>query len=337
MHPDDEEDIYWYEDGYVGGFGEDDALAQEAIYGDAEFADEEPVLSEEFRFGPDMLVLEPSDEQYVQWLAVLCAAGLDYTLVDDVDAWLIVVPPRDAESAKQQIDEYEAEARYWPPPREDLTPWLGETGMVTRVIALGMFGFFLFVAPYHEQWVSKGAGDVDRLLGGEFWRAVTALTLHADFAHVASNVVGLWLVGGAVCIYLGEGFGWLLIMGSAAVANVLNAWYHRAEPYSFIGASTAVFAAFGALAALRLWRQIKVKDGRQPMYLPFFTALAIFALLGMGTGNVDISGHAFGMLCGAVATVCAPWLLHRKERGHWQDAALAAVALGIALCWWRAY
>jgi membrane associated rhomboid family serine protease len=333
----EEDDTYWYEDGQVGGFGEDDALAQEAIYGDAKFAEPEPVLSEEFPFGPDVLVLEPTDAQYVQWLAVLCAAGLDYTLVDDADSWLIAVPPEDAESARHQIDEYEAECQYWPPPREDLSPWVGDTGLVTKLMSLALLGFFFFVAPYHAEWLDKGAGDVDSLLGGEWWRAVTALTLHADFGHVASNVVGFWLVGGAVCIYLGQGFGWLLIIGSGAVGNVLNAWYHEGEAYSFIGASTAVFAAFGLLAGLRLWRAAKVRDGRQPLYVPFFTALAIFAMLGMGSGNVDISGHAFGMLAGAAASACGPWLLRLKERGHWQDLALTAVSLLIGLSWWRAY
>ena len=339
MHPEEDDDVYWYEDGYVDGFGEDDALAQEAIFGDAEIADEEPVLSEEFRFAPDMLVLEPSDKEYIQWLAVLCAAGCDYTLIDDVEAWLIVVPPHDAESARQQIDEYVAECQYWPPPKEDLTPWLGETGFVTRVMALGMLAFFILGLPKHDIWVDKGACDVDLFFAGEFWRAVTALTLHSDLPHVLGNVAGLWLVGGAVCRYLGEGFGWLLIMGSATLANFANAWYHRGDTfgYSFMGASTAVFAAFGALAALRFWRQIKLKDGRQPLYVPFFAALAIFALIGVGTDNVDITGHAFGMICGALATVFAPWLLRRKTRTGLQDAALVLVALAIALSWWRAY
>ncbi|MFT5128804.1 MAG: rhomboid protease GluP [Rhodothermales bacterium] len=145
------------------------------------------------------------------------------------------------------------------------------------------------------------------------------------------------MVGGAVCIYLGEGFGWLLIICSGALGNILNAWYHEGEAYSFIGASTAVFAAFGALAGLRLWRTAKVKDGRQPLYVPFFAALAIFAMLGAGTGNVDVSGHAFGMLCGGLASVLGPWMLRVKERGHWQDLALICVLLLISLSWWRAY
>ena len=38
-------------------------------------------------------------------------------------------------------------------------------------------------------WFARGAADAERILHGELWRTVTALTLHADVAHVLSNAV----------------------------------------------------------------------------------------------------------------------------------------------------
>src|SRR5229473_2344802 len=38
-------------------------------------------------------------------------------------------------------------------------------------------------------WFERGAAAAGRILAGEPWRAVTALTLHADVVHVVGNAV----------------------------------------------------------------------------------------------------------------------------------------------------
>ena len=38
-------------------------------------------------------------------------------------------------------------------------------------------------------WFEGGSADSTRILAGELWRSVTALCLHADVGHVASNAL----------------------------------------------------------------------------------------------------------------------------------------------------
>jgi len=45
-------------------------------------------------------------------------------------------------------------------------------------------------------WVERGSADAGRIVRGEWWRAVTALTLHADVAHTLGNAVALMSGGG---------------------------------------------------------------------------------------------------------------------------------------------
>ena len=54
--------------------------------------------------------------------------------------------------------------------------------------------FFITVAGYPTvQWFERGSADADRILLGELWRTVTALTLHANLAHALSNAIGITL------------------------------------------------------------------------------------------------------------------------------------------------
>ena len=61
---------------------------------------------------------------------------------------------------------------------------------------------------------------------GQWWRAVTALTLHGGLQHILSNSLFGSLFGFFVARYLGSGVGWLTILGCATLANLLNAYVH---------------------------------------------------------------------------------------------------------------
>src|SRR2546430_9329762 len=52
-----------------------------------------------------------------------------------------------------------------------------------------------------------------RMMAGEWWRAVTALTLHADAPHLLGNALASALLVTAVCQQLGPGVGlWLVLL-----------------------------------------------------------------------------------------------------------------------------
>ena len=120
-------------------------------------------------------------------------------------------------------------------------------------MGLLLIGFFAITGARagHSAWFEHGSADAQRMMAGEWWRAVTALTLHADAPHLLGNAVASALVMTAVCQRLGPGVGmWLLLLAGAG-GNALTAIAHGSDHVS-VGASTAIFGAIGILAGVRI-------------------------------------------------------------------------------------
>ena len=130
-------------------------------------------------------------------------------------------------------------------------------------------------------WFERGSADADRILIGELWRTVTALTLHANLAHVLSNAVGIALFLAALSSMLGPGLASALVLLAGAGGNLVNSLVHGSAHVS-IGASTAVFGAVGMLGGLALARRGRRKIPGRRAWVAVAAALALLALLGTG-------------------------------------------------------
>src|SRR5690606_39365735 len=101
----------------------------------------------------------------------------------------LVVSAADAPAAAGEIAAYEAEqsAAPAPPPplRSHPGAWIGVAGYAS---VLMLFAIFTEQAVLGVDWRRAGMLIAGAVLGGEWWRAVTALTLHADTGHLASNL-----------------------------------------------------------------------------------------------------------------------------------------------------
>src|SRR2546428_375850 len=85
--------------------------------------------------------------------------------------------------------------------------------MVGVYVALLLIGLFAITGSRagRSEWFQHGEADATRMMAGEWWRAVTALTLHADAPHLLGNAVAGALLVTAVCQQLGPGVGlWLV-------------------------------------------------------------------------------------------------------------------------------
>src|SRR5262249_1728467 len=166
---------------------------------------------------------------------------------------------------------YERERR---PRRVDVPAEYGGTyaGLVVAML-LGVFYLVTGPATRGTSWVQVGSGAAERGLGGAIWGTVTALTLHADPAHVLANAVSGAVLLTAVGRLLGPGLGAWLVLLAGAGGNALNAWLHGANHIS-IGASTAVFGALGILGGLQFGRL----RGRRRAWLAIAATLALLAL-----------------------------------------------------------
>jgi membrane associated rhomboid family serine protease len=167
------------------------------------------------------------------------------------------------------------------------------------------------------------------MVGGEWWRAVTALTLHADAAHLLGNAfIGL-IFTTPICRLFGPGLGPALILATGVVGNVLAAAV-RQTATSSVGASTALFGAVGILcgrAAVRAaGRRI---PGRRP-WMPVGAGIALLALLGTSE-RADLLAHLTGFLVGLPLGAGAA----RRERPGPRAQVLLAVgsAAVVAVSW----
>ncbi len=135
-------------------------------------------------------------------------------------------------------------------------------------------------------WLRAGRVDAGALLGGEWWRAVTALTLHIELAHLGGNLAFGAFFGYFIGRYFGTGVGWLAVLTSASLGNVVNSLLHRPAHRS-IGASTAVFAALGLLVAYT-WRRGFLRDTPwRSRIAPIVAGLGLLAFTGTAGENTD--------------------------------------------------
>jgi len=290
------------------------------------------------------------------WSLVLRARRVPHRVRSLPGGYTVQVPARFARQAVEEILLYHQEnlsphpSIPLPPPQERSRP------TVAAMLALCAF-FVLTHRPwpllgwYPQYWYAVGVADASALLSGQLWRAFTALTLHADPAHIASNAV----VGGAFLILLarraGSGTAWLAAVLAGGLGNLLNAGVHAllgGPGHLSVGFSTAVFGAAGVLAGLKASsgegdfgagaKEARASNGGGWL-LPVAAALALVASLGTGGEDTDIGAHFFGLLAGLALGGRLGWLAARRGRpdewwlGRFNPACGALAVLLLAGAW----
>ncbi len=227
---------------------------------------------------------------------VLTAVGVPCMLGEDAFGYTLLVPAADVARAHDELNRYIDENRTVPREPEPALypralPWTGVAIAVCYLVALAASQHWL-----GYDWLGAGILEPGAVRAGAWWRAVTALTLHANAAHLASNAGFGLLFGGAAAALYGPGVGWLAIVLSATVANAIEAWLLPTGAGS-LGASTAVFAALGLVAARAPTRGLRpgVAHGVQGAII---AAALLLALVGTGDAQTDVNGHALGFAAG---------------------------------------
>lgn len=290
---------------------------------------------------PEEMDLPPADDQKtLEWIAVLAAAGLDYRLSHPGGQWIIHVPIAEADTAQAEVAAYEADDSTQERVRLDAPKSRVESddSWSPAWVAGMLIVFYAWTGPYgRSHALTIGAAmDTDRFFAGEWWRVVTALTVHSGLTHLVGNVIGLLLLGYAVCQTFGGGLGWMLILASGMVGNATAGWLHGAGHIS-VGASTACFGALGILSACQATRKLRQHGFGisiwSRMWVPMGAGIALLALLGTGVQS-DLLAHLTGFVSGIL--VCTPLI--------WRGAptlspgfqrALELIALCVVMIAWR--
>ncbi|MEE9448222.1 MAG: rhomboid family intramembrane serine protease [Arenicellales bacterium] len=243
---------------------------------------------------------------------VLQAVDIDSNVVDYEGQYYLLVDDQVAEAAYAQLRLYVGENA----PEKTITRPLisfkkGYIGAYLYGVILLLFGALQSTYAFGFNWFQSGLAHSEKILNGEWWRAVTALSLHADIGHMAGNIGLGALFGLFVAQYIGSGGAWLSILLSGALGNAINAYWHQGLHQS-IGASTMVFGALGMLGVFALNARYAYAQRGIRRWLPFLSTFALLAFLGTAGERTDIYAHLSGYLSGCLIGVI--WLsLKRSE------------------------
>lgn len=265
-----------------------------------------------------------------EWSLVLSAAAVDHRVEPTTAGFALVVESAAAARAERLLSAYDAEGRAQRPP-PPATPEYGPTwvGLLLAAALVVSHGRLTGDRATGSLFFERGAASAERILDGEMWRVVTALTLHADLAHVAANAAACAVFGTALFRAVGPGVGlWLLLLAGAG-GNLLNALLHGSA-HSAVGASTAVFGGLGALGSIQLVRRRRSEGGWRA-WAPLGAALALLAWLGSGP-NSDVVAHLLGFIVGAILGVAAGFIGNPPRFIAQLGLAIAAVTT-VAGCW----
>jgi membrane associated rhomboid family serine protease len=273
-----------------------------------------------------------------RWLAVLEAANIPCEEEPGEGETVVRVPPEQLDRALAELETYEQSSATWPPPEaaaeRDETPG----AVIWSLFLVGTLLWFHLVTGSLKDgggYFDPGVLATGLVRQGQWWRLVTALTLHADFSHVAANAMALFLLGIAASHQLGPGLAWLLAFAGGVGGNALEAFVTDPERHS-LGASTSVFAFVAILGALRFVALVRAEGPPKSVWarswLPLFGALGALGFLGTSHGS-DVAGHALGFVTGGVLGVSVAMLPKRKLGDVWQFLFCAIPPAVVTWAW----
>lgn len=270
--------------------------------------------------------------------------GLPHGTLQVDDSFVVVARNDVADQARNEIIRYERENVGWPP--REVAPQPISQGIHAAIVYAGVM-VLVYILQHRDMygldWTRLGRADAALIRSGEWWRAVTALSLHVDLPHLAGNIVFGAAFGVILAQSIGVGLAWWGFVLTGALGNLLNAWLQSPE-HNSIGASTAVFGVLGLQTAFEWMRRRELQYRAWRRWVPLVMGLGLLAWLGTGGASiddpkafdvalekVDVMAHVFGFAVGAIAGL-ALGLRKQPVRFRPVGQALLTISAFVALC-----
>jgi membrane associated rhomboid family serine protease len=280
------------------------------------------------------LTAETDARECADWAFLLDAIGIPYERRTTATGTSLWVAPEDHARAARELGAYVRENRR---PSAPAVVWPSHPhaiyGVIGYAAVLVAVAWASVMHAFDKGWHSAGVLDAGFLARGEWWRVLTALTLHADMLHLLSNLAFGALFGYPAARLFGPGVAWLLILLGGGMAYGIDALLHPPQ-HHLLGASTAVFTALGLIAAYGWRRHLRNWSRWMRNAAPLIAGLALLAFTGTGGENTDLLAHLAGFAVGAgLGAICARLPMPAPGRYALQwSAGIAALAL-LALAW----
>ncbi len=269
---------------------------------------------------------------------VLSAKNITHQIRQDHQATIqIICAPEIAGRARYQLDRYLEENRNWPPPPPSVRHPSFPALLPTLVLIGGLAFFFTVTGPWKPGsfWFAAGANDARAVLaGGQWYRLITSLTLHADFTHLAGNC----LIGGMLFYFFlqinGAGFGLLAVL---ALRGRPGTWpmILPTAGITFPWASPPLYLVLSGCCQCTRWPSSgnHLDSG---FFVPFMAGAALLAMLGSSGERTDLGSHLFGLLSGLVIGLfIALKPLKQLRQSPFMQITFFILAIAVLILSWR--
>ena len=268
---------------------------------------------------------------------VLAAANIPHRIVEDPVSCALVVPAEYSAEAANELRLYDEEN---PPQRpRKVRPYQyldAVPGIAGYIVAVVVFAWLSWTSAFSQDWLAAGRIDGALVRAGEWWRSITALTMHSGLRHLVGNLVFGAFFGLLAGRLLGSGVAWAAVIATAAGGNLLNTLLLESTHRS-IGASTAVFAALGLTVGFVWAAKLMAQDRWAYRLGPIVGGLALLMYTGTGDENTDIGAHLMGFVCGFAGGILLTRFRDRLGDPKLQRSAGVVAFAAILLAWITAF
>ena len=205
----------------------------------------------------------------------------------------------------------------------------------SAIVLLNVLMFFRMVAADGsisdpETLIAWGANHGPRTTNGEWWRLLTSMFVHAGVLQLVTDVIGFLMVGLLIERLAGSLAIAAVYVGSGIVANAASL---AADPMAVgVGASGAIFGAYGMLLAAVTWGLLQ--PSRLTIPLLALKALApsivIFLLYTLATGELFGARASHGLMMGIVSGLALTAGFGARKTPAIRSAIAMVVTLAIA-------
>jgi len=136
-----------------------------------------------------------------------------------------------------------------------------------------------------------GMWPIGVALGDQYYRLATAMFLHAGLAHIAVNMLALWVIGPQLESLFGHVRYTVLYLVAGLGGSVASFWFSSPNVVG-VGASGAIFGLMGAYVVVGKALRADISQ--------VVGLIALNVVIGFVGGNIDWRAHFGGLVTGAI-------------------------------------
>lgn len=184
---------------------------------------------------------------------------------------------------------------------------------VTIILLIANVLTYLFCVKSGTDSYRSGGLNIDYILvNKEYQRLLSYMFLHSGMAHLANNMLALYLFGKELEQRAGSVFTFIIYVFSGIAGGICSMYMnHLLNPDMTIFCVGASGALFGVMSATVVMRFRSFKSGRISGFIISISYILLYAVLSIGSG-VDFWCHLGGGIAGAVVSFIILY-------GRWQD------------------